>query len=98
VIDADSRNGAKSRRIVADSVGGVVAAWLPHDLAGSDMVRAAVARRLAAELDAPDLPAHAVARIAGTLMNVVGAIDREREVERARPSRAELRQLLDDVR
>jgi hypothetical protein len=37
-----------------------------------------VAKRLAAELDAPDLPAHAVARIAGTLMGVVSAIDRER--------------------
>ena len=98
MIHADRRNGAKSSPIVADSVGGVLASWLPDDLEGSDVVRAAVAKRLADELDSPDLPAYAVARIAGALISVVSAIDGTREVAQARPSRAELRQLLDDVR
>ena len=98
MIQADRRNGAKSSPIVADTVGGVLASWMPEDLEGSDVVRAAVAKRLAAELDAPDLPAHAVARIAGTLISVVSAIDGTREVAHTRPSPAELRALLDDVR
>jgi hypothetical protein len=73
--------------------------WLPRDLEGSDLVRAAVAKRLAAELDAPDLPAHAVARLASAPIGVVSAIDgRRREVAQAKPDRAGLRQLLDDVR
>ena len=38
-------------------------------------MRAAVAKRLAAELDDPALPAHAIARLASTLISVVAAID-----------------------
>lgn len=98
MIPADSRNGAKSSPIVADSVGGVVDAWLPDDLQGSDAVRAAVAKRLARELDDPALAGHAVPRIANALIAVVSAIDGKQEVEQARPSPGELRQLLDDVR
>jgi hypothetical protein len=98
VIPADRSNGAKSSRIAADSVSGVLAAWLPDDLEGSDMVRAAVAKRLAAELDTPGLPAHALGRLASTLITVVSAIDDAREAEGAKPSRSELRALLDDVR
>jgi hypothetical protein len=98
VTEADRRNGAKSSRVVADTVGGVLTSWLPNNLEGSDVVRAAVAKRLAPELDAPDLPAYAVARVAGALIGVVSAIDGTREVAQARPNRAELRQLLGDVR
>ena len=75
MIHADGRNGAKSSPIVANSVGGVVASWLPEDVEGSDIVRAAVAKRLARELDVPELPAHAVPRIANALISVVSAID-----------------------
>jgi hypothetical protein len=49
-------------------------------------------------LDAPDLPAQAVSRIANALIVVVSAIDATREIAPARPSRSELRQLLEDVR
>jgi hypothetical protein len=49
-------------------------------------------------LDAPDLPAQAVSRIAMALVAVVSAIDATREIARTRPSRSELRQLLEDVR
>jgi hypothetical protein len=98
VIQADQRGGAKSSRIVPDSVGGVLASWLPDDLEGADVVRAAIAKRLAAELDRPDAPPYVIARLAGALVSVVSEIDGTREVARARPNRAELRQLLDDVR
>ena len=46
----------------------------------------------------PQVPAHAVPRIANALIAVVSAIDGTREVAQGRPSRAELLQLLDDVR
>jgi hypothetical protein len=98
VIHTDRRNGAKSSRIVPDTVGGVLASWLPDDLEGSDMVRAAVAKRLAAKLDAPELPAHAVARIAGTLISVVSALDGKEEVAPGRsPSRREWSRVLNLV-
>jgi hypothetical protein len=98
VIPADSRNGAKSSPIVADSVGGVVDAWLPKDLTGADVVRGAVARHLAVELYDPGLAGHAVPRIANVLIAVVSALDGKQEVAPGRtPTRAELSRLLDLV-
>lgn len=43
-------------------------------------MRAAVAKRLAAELNDPALPAHATARLASTLISVVAAIDAKQEI------------------
>ena len=97
MIQADSRNGAKSSPIAADTVGGVLDSWLPDDLEGSDAVRAAVAKRLAAELDDPDLAGHAVPRIANSLIAVVAAIDAKREIitPGQPPTREQMSRLLD---
>jgi hypothetical protein len=90
-IDATERNRAGSFRVRSAE----------FSTPGSPMtyvVRAAVAKRLATELDAADLPAHAVPRIANALINVVAAVDRTREAAQTKPSRTELRTLLEDVR
>lgn len=98
-MDEDRSNGAKSRPIVADGVGGVLADWLSDGLEGSDAVRGAVAKRLARELDDPALPPYVVAKLASTLVAVVAAIDAKREIIQPgmKPSRAQLSRLLDLV-
>jgi hypothetical protein len=97
-MSATNGSRGRSARLDRAGVSGVVDSWLPADIEGADIVRAAVARRLAAELDAPELQSYVVAKLASTLIAVVAEIDGTREVARAKPSRAELRQLLDDVR
>jgi hypothetical protein len=96
---ADRSNGAKSSRILDDGVSGVLDAWLPDDLEGSDAVRASVCKRLAAELDDPGLPAHAIARLASTLITVVTALDAKHEfiTPGKPPTREQLSRLLDLV-
>lgn len=91
------RNGGRSRQIEPDSVRGVLDSWLTEDLEGADRVRVVIARRLAAELDNPDLPAYVVPRITGALVAVVAQIDAGHTVVRVGASRSELHRLLKDV-
>ena len=89
-------NGGESSRIGADLVSRVVDSWMPEHLQGSDVVRAVIARRLAAELDTPGLPAYVVPRIAGALVAVIAQIEGVDESITNRSSRDELRDLLKD--
>jgi len=91
------RNGGRSGLIRPGAVATAVDAMLPTNLEGTDAVRAAVARRLAAELDAPDVQAYAVARLSGALLTALSALDAEGSVRASAPARTELRQLLRDV-
>lgn len=97
-MSATSTNSNGSPRLDRAGVSAVVDAWLPAGVEGADAVRAAVARRLAIELDDPDLPAHALGRLASTLVSVVSALDDKRSVSLDHPpTRAQLSQLLDVV-
>lgn len=53
---------------------GALEAWLPADPEGVDVVRVAVARRLARQLDDPATAAYVIPRVAGVLVEVVEAI------------------------
>jgi hypothetical protein len=75
-----------------------VESWLPEELEGADAVHARIAKRLAAQLDDPGTPAYVVARVAGALVDVVAAIERDDEVDNGRlDARTDLRRLLRDV-
>lgn len=96
------RNGARSGPIPSDSVRRVLDEWL-SDVDEVDPLRVAVARRLADELDTPELPAYVLARIVTALLDVVdnivaGAERTETAARPARGSRPDLHRLLQDVR
>ena len=97
------RNRARSGPISSDSVRWVLDEWL-SDVDEVDPLRVAVARRLADELDTPDLPAYVLARIVTALLDVVDNIVVGAGGETARPtrlaggSRPDVHRLLRDVR
>ena len=78
-MSATKANSNGSARFDRAGVSGVVDAWLPTDLEGADVVRGAVARRLANELDTDGLQSYVVAKLASTLISVVAEIDGARE-------------------
>ena len=97
MIGPSEGNGAGSPRIAADTVSAVVDAWLPDAPEGSDIVRCVIARRLAAELDRPGLPAYVVPRLAGALIATVRDIEGLPEILAKRTARDELHDLLKEL-
>ena len=73
VVDADL---SSSTRIRQSAVGSAIESWLAErDLTGVDVVRAELALSLAAELDDPDAPHYAKARLSSELRTLIAEIE-----------------------
>lgn len=83
--------------IESHQVGGVLQDWLNTlDLQSVDVVRARLALLVAAELDAPDTPRHAIPRLSSQLRGVISEIGATKAKNGV--TKADVRKLLEVVR
>jgi hypothetical protein len=86
----------KRRRLRHGPIYGAVETWLSGELQGADLVRREMCRRLAAELDTGQTPAHAVPRLANALAALLVEIEDGRPPGRDIDVRGLLARVLDN--
>ena len=95
MIDVVDAVPPRSTRIRRSAICRAVESWLAErNLMGVDVVRAELALSLAAELDDPDAPHYAKARLSSELRTVIAEIEGTAQVD---GYRNDVRRLLQDV-